>query len=120
MAVAGRARLRLLVAKGSGRAEWIVSVACEQRFLFNASSSMWWGGFAVGPRYLLPMLPWMTLAAAFAVEMWLRSRWSAVALIALLAWAWAATWAVTLAGQAFPRHHPQYVDGLRAAKLANR
>ncbi|MEZ4836804.1 MAG: hypothetical protein R2873_33225 [Caldilineaceae bacterium] len=98
-----------------------MSVACVSSvFLFNASSSMWWGGFAVGPRYLLPMLPWMTLAAAFAVEMWLRSRWSAVALIALLAWAWAATWAVTLAGQAFPRHHPQHVDGLRAAKLANR
>lgn len=26
-------------------------------FLFTASSAMWWGGFSVGPRYLLPGLP---------------------------------------------------------------
>ncbi len=37
-------------------------------FLFNASSIMWWGGFAIGPRYLLPGLPFMALAIAFAID----------------------------------------------------
>lgn len=85
------------------RAEWIVSLACVASiFLFNASSSMWWGGFSVGPRYLLPMLPWLVLAASFAVDAWLSRRWSALVTAAMILWSWMATWAVTLAGQAFP------------------
>jgi hypothetical protein len=30
-------------------------------FLFVSSSAMWWGGFAVGPRYLLPALPMLAI-----------------------------------------------------------
>jgi hypothetical protein len=40
--------------------------------LFNASSAMWWGGYAVGPRYMLPAVPFMALPIAS----WLGSiRW---------------------------------------------
>lgn len=69
--------------------------------LFNASSAMWWGGFAIGPRYLVPMLPFLT---------WPLARWlqrHAVAggrlfALALAAVSVAGVWGLRLAGQQFP------------------
>src|SRR5690606_10997887 len=53
------------------RAEWWLSLTIVLLiFLFNASSGMWWGGFAVGPRYLLPMLPFFVLPTAFVFVSW--------------------------------------------------
>ncbi len=70
--------------------------------LFNASSAMWWGGYAVGPRYLLPMLPFLVLLAVPALDALCRTL--AGRLLLLLAFAWSAllVWGVTLAEQAFP------------------
>ena len=84
-------------------AEWWVAVlSCGAMFLFNASSVMWWGGFAVGPRYLLPMLPFMVLPILFVLRAasdrpWLRG---AIGLLAVVSFV--ATWGLTLAEQAFP------------------
>jgi hypothetical protein len=88
---------------GQARAEWGVAVAISLGiYLFNASSGMWWGGFAVGPRYLLPMLPFFVLSAAFAFHAW-GDRLVFRLLTALaFAWSLAATWGLTLAEQAFP------------------
>lgn len=36
-------------------------------FLFVSSSIMWWGGFAVGPRYLAPLLPLLALPLGAAI-----------------------------------------------------
>jgi hypothetical protein len=81
-------------------------------FLFNASSIMWWGGFSIGPRYLLPALPFVALASVWALkraepadvaapkrapEILVAGAW-----IAALVWSLVATWGLTLAGQAFP------------------
>jgi hypothetical protein len=33
-------------------------------FLFNASSVVWWGGFAVGPRYVAPAVPFLLVFVA--------------------------------------------------------
>jgi hypothetical protein len=78
-------------------------------FLFNASSIMWWGGFAIGPRYLLPGLPFMALAVAFAIDPAMRGEVNArrraglaLAVMLLGVWSLAATWGMTLAEQAFP------------------
>jgi hypothetical protein len=78
-------------------------------FLFNASSIMWWGGFAIGPRYLLPGLPFMALAVAFAIDPALRGEvqqrrpaWLTTGIVLLSAWSLVATWGMTLAEQAFP------------------
>jgi len=92
------------------RAEWWLSAAASLGMIwFNASSGMWWGGFAVGPRYLLPGLPFLALGLAFALRDWKSSRYLwAIALTAGL-WSWLATWGLTLAGQAFPSdvfHNP--------------
>jgi hypothetical protein len=81
------------------RAEWwVASLATLTMFLFNASSIMWWGGWSVGPRYLLPALPFFALALAYAFRSaWLRRLGIVLALAAL-----GATWFMTLAEQSFP------------------
>ncbi len=85
------------------RAEWLVAVASVAMiFFFNASSGMWWGGFAIGPRYLLPGLPFLALGAAFAGQAWGGRGWLRVLASGLLAWSLVATWGLTLAEQAFP------------------
>lgn len=88
--------------RGNERAAWWVSIACIiSMFLFNASSGMWWGGYAVGPRYLLPALPFLALATTFAIAQWQRQTMLRVLLVLLLGWSWLLVWGMTLAGQAF-------------------
>ena len=87
---------------GEHRSEfWVALTSVGAMFLFNSSSIMWWGGFAVGPRYLLPMLPFVSLPMIFIFR---RSApvWMDVLSIILAAWSFIATWGLTLAGQAFP------------------
>jgi hypothetical protein len=88
---------------GEHRPEWwgaLTSVLAM--FWFNSSSIMWWGGFAVGPRYLLPMLPFMVLPMVFAFREWGNQTWMGVLTAVLSAWSLIATWGLTLAEQAFP------------------
>lgn len=83
------------------RAEWVVALlATLSMFLFNASSIMWWGGFAIGPRYVLPGLPFMALAMVYVFRKRTVARTALTAV--LFAWSFVATWGLTLAEQAFP------------------
>jgi hypothetical protein len=85
------------------RAELWVALASVLAFLwFNASSVMWWGGFSIGPRYLMPMLPFLALPIVFVLRQWGQQAWLAVLFAALAAWSLVATWGLTLADQAFP------------------
>ena len=63
---------------------------------------MWWGGFSIGPRYILPGLPFMTIAMVFPLRQWLSHNWFKLLAGLLYAWSLVATWGLTLAGQAFP------------------
>ena len=81
---------------------WAVAASTAAMFFFNASSAMWWGGFAVGPRYFLPALPFIIVAAAFAVQRWHSRNWFKLLFIVLSVWSVIATWGLTIAGQAFP------------------
>jgi hypothetical protein len=81
---------------------WVVLASVLVIFLFNSSSVMWWGGFAVGPRYLLPMLPFMALPILFVFRDWANRTWVKVLIVVLCAWSLIATWGLTLAEQAFP------------------
>ena len=88
---------------GAGRPEWLVATtAVVLVTVFNASSVMWWGGFAIGPRYLLPALPFLVLPIGYVLRRWGGSFPLRLGLGALLIWAWVAVWGVTLAEQAFP------------------
>jgi hypothetical protein len=71
-------------------------------FLFNASSSMWWGGFAVGPRYLLPMLPFIGIPLLFTIEKYRNRTWFVATTVILKVWTLIALWGVAFAGQAYP------------------
>ncbi len=69
-------------------------------FMFNASSIMWWGGWSVGPRYILPGLPFLALLTTDAIK---PSRpFAAFLLTVLLLWSLVATWGLSLAGQLYP------------------
>jgi hypothetical protein len=88
---------------GQRRVELLVAVASAlAMLLFNASSIMWWGGFAVGPRYLLPALPFMVLPVAFVFREWGSQTWLKGTTAVLSGWSLVATWGLTLADQAFP------------------
>lgn len=89
--------------RGQYRLEWAVCLwAVVSFFLFNGSSVMWQGGFAVGPRYLVPMLPFMAVALGMFVRQW-GAAWWAKALVGILgAWSFVAVWAQTIGGQSFP------------------
>jgi hypothetical protein len=71
-------------------------------FFFNASSIMWWGGFAIGPRYFLPAVPFMALGMGFAFQRWQAARWFGVLAAVLAAWSLVVNGGITLAGQSFP------------------
>ncbi len=89
------------------RAEWWLSVWAVLSFLlFNGSSAMWQGGFAVGPRYLLPMLPFLMLGLAPAWAACEKSRVGRVGLVILSAWSLLAVWIETIGGQSFPDWTP--------------
>ncbi len=81
---------------------WVALASVVVMFTFNAASIMWWGGFAVGPRYLLPMLPFMALPLVFVLRAWGGRTWMRLVTGGLCAWSLMATWGLTLAGQAFP------------------
>ena len=71
-------------------------------FSYNASSIMWWGGFTVGPRYLVPLLPFMMLPSIFAMDWLLNRRWGQVLVGALTAVSIFSVGALTIAGQQWP------------------
>jgi hypothetical protein len=81
---------------------WVALSSVATIFWFNSSSIMWWGGFAIGPRYLLPMLPFLALAIIFGLRQWVRQRWFQGLVIVLCSWSFITTWGLTLAEQAFP------------------
>lgn len=88
------------------RAEFLVCAWSVVSFwMFNSSSAMWQGGFAVGPRYLLPMLPFMVLPIGFVLSR-VRTRWMGIGSILLLLASTAGVWILTLGGQEFPQYQP--------------
>jgi hypothetical protein len=70
--------------------------------LFNSSSVMWWGGFAIGPRYFLPAVPFMTLPLGVFLSQNLKKIWASILTAVLAALSLVSTWGLTLAGQSFP------------------
>ena len=81
---------------------WVLFLAPLAFLVFNSSSAMWQGGFAVGPRYLVPSLPFLALAAGIGVcSVWQRRRLRPVVALAC-AWSVFAVWTETIAGQSFP------------------
>lgn len=86
------------------RAEFFVSLwAFVSFWLFNSSSAMWQGGFGVGPRYLLPMLPFLALPLTFTLKH-ARALWAHAGIAALLFASFVLVWLLTISGQEFPQY----------------
>jgi hypothetical protein len=87
------------------RAEWIVSLSIAILFLVLVSSSVqWFGGYAAGPRYLVPLLPFLVwpLAAVLDRAEQVRSSkrsWLRLIIFALVAISIIITWSLTIGGQ---------------------
>jgi hypothetical protein len=75
--------------------------------LFNASSVMWAGGYSIGPRYLVPMLPFAGVALGFGLAAAFGRRWSWALVLALTLWSFGLVWIETIGGQAFPDYTPE-------------
>lgn len=112
---------------GNYRWEWGVCLwAVVSFFLFNGSSVMWQGGFAIGPRYLVPMLPFMIIpVGVFVCQGW-RYWWVKLLVGVLACWSMGVVWAQTLGGQSFPDYTtnplfdyslPQFMSGNVARNL---
>jgi hypothetical protein len=85
-------------------------------FLFTASSAMWWGGFAVGPRYVVPGLPLLAIPfgafVAWCNGQALRLRLIGLGTIAALAGlSLILVWATTFARQNYPPDTIRYPLG---------
>jgi hypothetical protein len=88
---------------GLFRLELIVTLMCSlAMFFFNSTSAMWWGGFAVGPRYLLPGLPFLALPLVFIFQINPEKFRRSIFLWPLLMWSAVMVWGVGLAGQSYP------------------
>jgi hypothetical protein len=52
----------------------LIGVIIAGFFLYNAAYLVWWGGWSTGPRFLVPMLPFMILPIGFVFNEWLRYK----------------------------------------------
>lgn len=88
------------------RAEFWVCLASVVSFLLiNSSSAVWWGGYAVGPRYIIPILPFLTLPIVFFNHvrnvLWARALSYILAIVSVLV-----VWIETISGQSLPDFTP--------------
>jgi hypothetical protein len=88
---------------GTLRSEWwVLLLATLSLLLFYGSSAMWWGGFAAGPRYIVPLIPFLALPAAWLVShLWTRPLLRGLSL-ALISLSLVLVWIESTAGQLFP------------------
>lgn len=75
-----------------------IALAVFAHLTIYASSVMWWGGSTVGPRYLVPMLPFMVIPISFAVNTLFRHGWGIVLTGLLVIVSVLHVWALTIAG----------------------
>lgn len=102
------------------RLEWgVCAWAVVSFFLFNGSSVMWEGGFAVGPRYIVPMLPFMAVAVGMFVECWEKRMSSRLLILLLSLWSLFVVWTETIGGQSFPDYTPNPLFNYSLPNLLN-
>jgi hypothetical protein len=80
----------------------VIGLIVAAFMFYNSSSSMWWGGHTIGPRYLVPMLPFFCLPIIFALNHLLEKRWGRVLTGVLIVLSFLIIWAMLLGGQLWP------------------
>lgn len=67
--------------------------------LFVSGSAQWWGGWSVGPRYLIPMLPWLVWPLGVMIDRLQKSRLGLIGLGLLIATSIVIVWSIAVGGQ---------------------
>jgi hypothetical protein len=84
-------------------AEWLVCMWSVLAFiLFNSSSVMWQGGFSVGPRYLVPMLPFLIIGLGYLVILFSANKNLKAIFVIFAVYSGIVVWTLTLSGQNYP------------------
>ena len=88
------------------RTEWAVCTWATISFLlFNGSSAMWQGGYSIGPRYLVPMLPFLvTGLGAFAAK-YGHTLWARISTIILTILSFLVVWIESIEVKLFLTGH---------------
>ncbi len=95
----------ILLRRSNFRAEWLTSLAIVLSFfVLISASAQWWGGWSAGPRYLIPMLPFLVWPLTATLDRIARmtSRWRVGAwlvTIGLVLISFVNVWSLTLGGQ---------------------
>ncbi|MBI1882394.1 MAG: hypothetical protein HYR94_29830, partial [Chloroflexi bacterium] len=71
-------------------------------FLYNISYLFWWGGYAIGPRYLVPMIPFMMIPISLTFNRWFDRLIGRLVIGLLIILSGVNVWAQTIAGQYYP------------------
>lgn len=91
------------IRQGRYKIEAILVAACVITYFIAVSSMAGWsGGFAVGPRHLSAILPFIALPLAFLLEQCRSRRWLFVGFLGLVFASGGLVWLETLSGQQFP------------------
>ena len=89
------------------RPELVVSlVVVASILLFNSASKMWFGGHSVGPRYLIPALPFLAWPIIGFLDRYGRRVWGKIVFGVLVAVSVVFVWVETISGQGFPQYSP--------------
>jgi hypothetical protein len=95
----------VLLRRSVFRAEWVLTLASVVGFfLLISASAQWWGGWSAGPRYLVPLLPFLVWPLTATIDrmarlpaMWRTAAW--IITIGLVLISIVNVWSLTLGGQ---------------------
>jgi 4-amino-4-deoxy-L-arabinose transferase-like glycosyltransferase len=68
----------------------------------NASYLVWWGGWSVGTRFIVPLIPFLCLPIIFVFNRWLDKPIGRIVIAALSVASFLNVWIQSLAGSDFP------------------
>lgn len=80
----------------------LLAAMCVSLLLYNASYVMWSGGFSIGPRHLVPMLPFLCIPVAWVLQRSRTDVYLKVLSAALIAVSVLSVWIQSLGGPDFP------------------
>jgi hypothetical protein len=89
--------------------ESLVCLGTAAIFILAISAYWGWNGGQVdGPRYLVPIVPFLAFPVVFYLDALARNLVAVAVFLALLAWSLFATWASFLGGELFPHSWMRY------------